>query len=346
VEQEPALEPTEGREPIPPPDSEPDAPSGPPRQARGLLKQAPPFVLALVPAAIVVAIVASLLHAAGLTITLHPLRFHGITNFGWGFFGGNWNPPYDWGIAVFVVGSFVTAVPALFLSMAIGLGIAIASVTYLPRFLTRFLDPVVDLLAGIPSVIYGIWGYLLVAPYFGSTLNPWLYVHFHFLPSLGGTFPNPSGLGIPVAVFILTLMALPITTLLIRDALRSVPRDLWESGLALGATRWETMRRVSIPYGRGGILSAGFLGFGRAFGETVAVAMVINLVAHYPLNFYSGTATVAAEMFSILDSAYGNSQFLAALSEMALVLLSISLAVNVVGRLFIARLSATEIAGL
>jgi phosphate transport system permease protein len=346
VEQPLALKTPEGQEPIPPPSSAPEAvPSAPPGR-RVTLKAAPPFVLALVPAAIVAAIVASLLHAAGLTISFAPFRVTGVTNFGWEFFGSNWNPPFAWGIAIFVVGSFVTAIPALLLSMLIGLGIAIASVAYLPRFLTRFLDPVVDLLAGIPSVIYGIWGYVLVAPYFGTTLNPWLYVHLHFVPGLGGTFPNPSGLGIPVAVFILTLMALPITTLLIRDSLRSVPRDLWESGLALGATRWETMRRVSIPYGRGGILSAGFLGFGRAFGETVAVAMVINLVAHYPLNFYSGTATVAAEMFSILDSAYGNSQFLAALSEMALVLLAISLAVNVVGRLFIARLAATEIAGL
>lgn len=331
MEQSPALGDSGGREPLPIP-SPRRVRNG--SRVRGILGKVPPFALALVPAAIVVAIVASL------------VRETGFTNFGWQFFSSTWNPPVTWGIAVFVVGSFITAIPALILSMLIGLGIAIASVAYLPRFITQILDPFVDLLAGIPSVIYGIWGYLLVAPYFGSTLNPFLYAHLSFIPGFGGKAPDPAGLGFPLAVFILTLMALPITTLLIRDALRSVPKDLWESGLALGATRWETMRRVSIPYGRGGILSAGFLGFGRAFGETVAVAMVLNLVAHYPVNFYDGTATIAAEMFSILDSAYGNSQFLAALSELALVLLAISLIVNVVGRLFISRLSATEIAGL
>jgi phosphate transport system permease protein len=299
-----------------------------------LLGKALPLVPALIPAGIVVAIVYSLIEASG------------FTNFGSGFFGSSFNPPQSWGIAVFVVGSFITAIPALILSMVIGLGIAIASTVYLPRFATQFLDPCVDLLAGIPSIIYGIWGYLVVAPYFGSTLNPYLYMHFGRIPGFGGTAPPPAGLGYPVSIFILTLMALPITTLLIRDALRSVPRDLWESGLALGATRWETTRRVSIPYSRGGILSAAFLGFGRAFGETVAIAMVLNLVAHYPTNFYDGTATMAAEMFSLLDSAEGNSQYLALLSEMALVLLAISLVVNVVGRLFISRLSATEIAGL
>jgi phosphate transport system permease protein len=141
-------------------------------------------------------------------------------------------------------------------------------------------------------------------------------------------------------------MALPITTLLIRDSLRTVPRDLWESGLALGATRWETTRRVAIPYGTRGILSAGFLGFGRAFGETVAVAMVISAQSAYPVNVYGTTATMASWMFELLDSAYGNSQFLAALSEMAIVLLAITLVVNIAGRLLIRRIVTYDVPGL
>lgn len=335
MEQDPALTPPEGRQPIPPPSTS-KSPSRNPRRRRWSARIGGfiPYIPAFVPIAIVIAIVVELVLKTG------------FTNFGWEFFGPNWNPPYHWGIAVFVVGSFVTALPALILSMAIGLGIAIASTTYLPRMVSRFLDPFVDLLAGIPSVVYGIWGYLLIAPYLGSTLNPSIYSHLNWFPGLGGTPPPPDGYGLPISIFLLTLMALPITTLLIRDALRSVPRDLWESGLALGATRWETMRRVAIPHSRSGILSAAFLGFGRAFGETVAIAMVINLEVHYPLNFWDSTATMAAQMFSILDSAYGNEQFLAALSEMALVLLVIALVVNVAGRLLISRLSATEIAGV
>ena len=309
-----------------------------------------PLVPALVPVGIVVAIVYALLCMAGFGIefSLAPLRFQvqWPVNFGGEFFGSTFNPPRAWGIEVFVVGSLLTAVPAVVLSMAVGLGIAIASTTYMPRFLTLWLDPFVDLLAGIPSVVFGIWAYVLVAPYFGHTLNPWAATHLSFIPGFGGSPGGLSGDGLPVSVFILTLMALPITTLLIRDALRSLPRDLWESGLALGATRWEAMRRIGLPHGMRGILSAGFLGFGRAFGETVAVAMILGVNAHYPSNVYDSSATMAATMFELLDSAYGNSQFLAFLAEMALVLLAITLVVNIVGRRFISSFIGYEIAGL
>ena len=299
-----------------------------------MLRQLGPFIVASVPIIILLLIVLVLVFATG------------FANLGSSFWGSDWNPPKAWGIAVFVVGSFVTAIPALFLAMAIGLGIAIASTVYLPRWATRILDPFVDLLAGIPSVVYGIWGYLLVAPYFGKVLNPWVYAHFSFIPGFGGRAPISDGLGLPISIFLLTLMALPITTLLIRDSLRSLPRELWESGLGMGATRWEATRRIAIPYGSRGILSAGFLGFGRAFGETVAVAMVLNVMAAYPVNFYSATGTMASQMFLNLDAAFGSSSWLAALSYMALVLLAISLAVNLIGRRLVARVVSYEVAGL
>jgi phosphate transport system permease protein len=322
------------REPFPPSAAESTTAAPSPARVRRAILRGIPYVPALIPAAILVGIVIELFISSKLT------------NFGWGFWGSNWNPPSQWGILVFVTGSFITALPALFFAMAIGLGIAIASTTYLPAWITRWLDPFVDLLAGIPSIVYGIWGYLLVAPYFGTVVNPYLYNHIAFIPGFGGIAPRSDGLGLPVGIFILTLMALPITTLLIRDALRSVPRDLWESGLGVGATRWETVRHVAIPYGSRGILSAAFLGFGRAFGETVAIAMVLNVVASYPTNVYGSTGTMAAEMFLSLDSAFGNTQWLAALSEMAIVLLGISLAVNIIGRRLVARIVSYEVPGL
>lgn len=265
-----------------------------------------------------------------------------------GFFGFRWTAPegHLWGIGIFVVGSLLTAVPALVFSMAIGLGLAIASTAYLPRFVSRLLDPFVDLLAGIPSVVYGIWAFLVLGPVFGRLVNPWMVTHLGFLPGFGPPPGSTLGVGLPLSITILTLMALPITTLLIRDALRAVPADLWESGLALGATRWEVVRRVAIPYSTRGIVSAAFLGFGRAFGETVAVAMVIGFVTQLPVNFYGTTSTMAAVMFQLLDSAYGNSQFLAALSEIGLVLLAITLAVNLIGRRLVSRLATFEVAGL
>jgi phosphate transport system permease protein len=298
------------------------------------------YVPALVPAAIVVAIAVTLVIESG---------FH---NFGSAFFGLSFNANVNqFGMAVFIIGSFLTAVPALFFSMVIGLGIAIASTTYLPSFAAKILDPFVDLLAGIPSVVYGIWGFLVIAPVFGNLLNPWAVAHLSFIPGFGAhtsfpVSPSTAGTGLPISIFVLTLMALPITTLLIRDALRSIPRDLWESGLALGATRWEVVRRVSLRYGSRGIWSAAFLGFGRAIGETVAVAMVIGAADRIPINVYDSTWTMSSFMFQILDAAYGNSVFLSALAELALVLLAITLAVNILGRRLVTHIYAEEVPGL
>lgn len=317
--------------------SEATAPAPRRPSVRQVIGRAVPLIAAGVPLAIMVAIIVALVEETG------------FTNFGLPFFSLRWNPPVDqWGIGVFVLGSFLTAVPALVLSMAAGLGIAIASTAYLPRFVSQWLDPFVDLLAGIPSVVYGIWAFYEIAPFFGGSLEPWMLMHLGSIPGFGPPIQT-SGLGIMLAVAILTLMALPITTLLIRDALRSVPRDLWESGLALGATRWEVVRRVAIPHGRRGIWSAAFLGFGRAFGETVAVAMVIGTATNLPTNVYGIGNTMAATMFELLDSALGgtgSAQFLAALAEMALVLLGISLVVNLLGRRLIASLYTQQIQGL
>ncbi len=269
-----------------------------------------------------------------------------------GFFGLAWtapngdNAPPLWGIGVFVIGSFLTATPALVLSMGIGLGIAIATTVYLPRIASRLLDPFVDLLAGIPSVVYGLWAFLVLGPVFGKVFTPWMVDHLGFLPGFGPPQGSALGVGLPLSVTILTLMALPITTLLIRDALRAVPKDLWESGLALGATRWEVVRKVALPYSTRAIVSAAFLGFGRAFGETVAVAMVIGFVFHLPVNVYGTTGTMAAIMFQQLDAAYGDSQFLAVLAEIGLVLLAITLVVNLVGRRLVSNLAKFEVAGL
>ena len=354
----PAPETEGGREPIPPTSSDPD--DG--RLHRGrtswirYLTRALAIAPALIPTLFLIMIVVALFSLAGfgVTFSLSPFQLvvHPPYNFGLGFWGSKWNPspapgyPAQWGTMVFIVGSFITAVPALFLSMAIGLGIAIASTVYLPRFVSAWLDPLVDLLAGIPSVVYGIWAFVVIAPIFGTLLNPWSAAHLAFIPGLGPPPGQATGVGLPITIFVLTLMSLPITTLLIRDALRSIPRDLWESGLALGATRWEVVRKISIRHGSRGILSAAFLGFGRAFGETVAVAMVLGVNAAYPINFYGSTGTIAATIFSLLDSAYGNSQYLAALSEMAIVLLAISLAVNIAGRRFISSIISYEVPGL
>ena len=321
-------------QPLPPP-THPSAAPAFGGGVRAIAYRIGPFVPALVPLAVVVGIVVALVSAA--------LQANILSS----VFSFHWNPPANqWGFGIFLVGSLLTAVPALVLSMAVGLGLAIASTTYLPRFLTVWLDPFVDLLAGIPSVVYGIWAYVNLTPYFANDFNPWIHGHLGFVPGLGGKLPSTGGTGLPISIFILTLMALPITTLLIRDSLRSVPKDLWESGLALGATRWEVLRHVALPYSSRGVLSAGLLGFGRAFGETVAVAMLIGGAAVIPTSFFGATDTIAATMFSLLDSARNNSHFLSGLADMGLVLFAITLVVNILGRRLVTSLYASEIAGL
>ena len=340
---EPVHEPVEGRQPLPPPLSGPTAPAS--RSApSNLLRQLHPrtwwpFAFALIPLVITIAIVVTLLHASG------------FENFGPSFWSFNVT---ENGVLVYVTGSFLTAVPALLLAMLIGLGIAVASTTYLPRFVAAFLDPFVDLLAGIPSIVYGIWGFFVVAPFFGTNVFAWTAIHLAWIPGFAPTHNSSlaeiaTGDGLALAIIILVLMILPITTLLMRDALLSVPRDLWESGLALGATRWEVTRRVAIPYARRGVWGAAFLGFGRAIGETVAVFMVIEQSAKLPTNVYAGTSTMASLIIGSIDSAMelnpGGVMELHFLCELSLLLLAITLAVNVVGRWMIRR-TYTEVAGI
>ena len=323
-------------EPLPSPSSATSNP--PPRRSAGaLVGKIIPFLPALIPAAVIIAIAWTLVGATG------------FYNFGLGFFLPG-SPSNPWGVGVEIVGSFLTAVPALLFSMLLGLGIAIASTTYLPGFLSKILDPFVDLLAGIPSVVYGIWAYLVLAPLLGTVINPWAVMHLSFIPGFAASINPPSpttaGTGLPLAIIVLTLMALPITTLLIRDALRSIPKDLWESGLALGATRWEVMRKVGLRHGSRGIFSAVFLGFGRAIGETVAIAMVIGGGGGLPVNVYDTTNTMAAYMFGTLDSALVEPIIGKNLAELALVLLAITLAVNIAGRRLVSHLYAQEVPGL
>ena len=333
----PSIEATGAPEPIPTPSSSSPSTPAPKSQWAHRIGKVIPYLPALIPAAIVLAIVWTLVGATG------------FYNFGWGFFlPGSASNPY--GVLVVIVGSFLTAVPALLLSMLIGLGIAIASTTYVPAFLSKILDPFVDLLAGIPSVVYGIWAYLVIAPYLGTVVNPWAVEHLSFLPGFAASIippsPTSAGVGLPLAIIVLTLMALPITTLLIRDALRSIPKDLWESGLALGATRWEVMRKVGLRTGSRGIVSAVFLGFGRAIGETVAVAMVIGVSARFPVNVYDVTDTMAAYMFGTLDAALVNPTLGKNLAELALVLMAITFVVNLAGRRLVSHIYAQEVPGL
>lgn len=281
------------------------------------------------------------------TVLLYASR---LEYFGLAFWGPVWLPDplnpsqSSYGVLVFAAGTAITSAMAVILAMLLSVGLAISLVVFLPSGLARFLTVFVDLLAGIPSVVYGIWGYVVLAPYFANDLEPGL---IHTLGWLPGFAADPSqiagGTGVLLAVIILTFMVVPLTTALVRDSLRSVPRDLEESGLALGATRWEVIWRVYLPHAKRGIWAAVLLGLGRALGETVAVFMVIGNQLRFPPSIFSGTSTIATLLVSQFDSAFAYPDLLRALIEIALVLFLITLGVNLLGRRVFAQGSVSGI---
>ncbi len=290
--------------------------------------------LALIPLILVLVVAAVLLIASG-------FRYFGPSFWSadYNFVPGSPNQSI-WGIGVFVTGTAITAGLALVLATVLSLALSISIVVYLPSTPSRILTILTNLLAGIPSVVYGIWGFVILAPYFGLTLEPSLRDAIGWIPGFGGPESAIGPHGILLAVFLLTIMIIPLTTALMREAMRSVPNDLVEAGLALGATRWEVARRVRMRSARLGIGSAILLGFGRAVGESVAVAMVIGAETKLPVSLYSASTTMASFIFYQLDSAFFYPDLLQFLVEIALVLLGIALAVNLVAQ----RLTTAEIA--
>lgn len=283
--------------------------------------------IALLPLVLLAAVVAVLVYASRLEY------------FGLSFWGPNWSPnelnpgQASYGVLYFAIGTGITSAFAVLFALALSLGLAISLVFYLPPSVARVLTLFVDLLAGIPSVVYGIWGYVVLAPFFSRSVYPGMTQYLGWIPGFSADPAEVAGgTGVMLAVIVLTFMVVPLTTALVRDSLRSVPKDLEESGLALGGTRWEVVRRVYLPHARRGIYSAVLLGLGRALGETVAVFMVIGNEVRLPPTIYSGTSTIATLLVGQFDAAFAYPDLLRALIEIALVLFLITLAVNLIGR--------------
>jgi phosphate transport system permease protein len=232
-----------------------------------------------------------------------------------------------------VVGTVIAAAIALLIATPVGLGVALFISHYAPRPLAAPLGYVIDLLAAIPSVIYGVWGYLILAP----ALVPgyeWLNENLGFIPLFGGPV-SQTGKTMLTAGIVLAVMVIPIITSLAREIFLQTPGLHEEAALALGATRWEMIRMAVLPFARAGIISAVMLGLGRALGETMAVALVLSTGNLIPSLIKSGNQTIAAEIALNFPEAFGlrMSELIAA----GLVLFVITLVVNMIARLIIAR---------
>lgn len=229
-----------------------------------------------------------------------------------------------------VFGTLWAAALALLMAFPISIGIALFISHYAPRKIAVALGYAVDLLAAVPSVVYGLWGGVILAPGI-RPLYMWFEENLGFLPFFAGP-TSGTGRTILTAAVVLAVMVLPIITAVSREVFLQTPRLYEEAALALGATRWEMIRSVVLPVGRGGIISAAMLGLGRALGETLAVAMVLSATGVITFNLISSTnpSTIAANVALSFPEAYGLN--INVLIASGLILFAITLVVNSIAR--------------
>jgi phosphate transport system permease protein len=260
-----------------------------------------------------------------------------ITRFGFSFiWGTEWDPVRNqFGALPFIYGTLVTSFLALLIGGPISLGAAIFLSELSPNWLRSPLSFLVELLAAIPSVVYGLWGIFVMVPWLRSTVQPFLSNNFGFIP----LFAGPAyGFGLLAGGLILAIMIIPTITAVSRDVMRAVPNTQREGMLALGATRWETIRSAVVPYAASGIIGATILGLGRALGETMAVTMVIGNRPDIDISLFAPAYTMAAVIANEFAEASAD-LYMSVLIEIGLVLFVMTLVLNAVARLLVWRVA-------
>jgi phosphate transport system permease protein len=251
--------------------------------------------------------------------------------------GGALIPPgAHYGILFLIVGTCLTAALALVLAVPVGVGAAIFLAEGVQPRLRYWISFFVELLAAVPSVVFGLWGYVVLIPFLAHYVFPFLVSAFGTVPFFAG--PTGSGYGLLTAAVVLSLMIVPLITATLRDALVAQPTELREAAIALGTTRFELVRKILLPASRKVLVGGSMLALGRALGETMAVLMVSgNALNYLPKNIYAPVSTMAAFIVSQLDSALQDPSGMAvrSLAEIALILSIISVAVNALARLIL-----------
>ena len=255
-----------------------------------------------------------------------------LERFGFGFlFGREWRPAQnEFGALPFIWGTVISSLLALIMAVPVSLGIAIFLVEQAPRKVARPIAFMVELLAAIPSVVYGLWGIFVLAPLIRNYIGPFLQDNFGWLPLFQGRL---TGIGMLTAGIILALMITPIITAVVRDVLEAVPVTQREAALALGATRWETTVIV-LGNAASGIAGAIVLGLGRAIGETMAVTMVIGNSPQISMSLFEPANTIASLLAANFAEATDR-LYMSALIEIGLVLFLVTFVVNALAKLMI-----------
>ncbi len=240
-------------------------------------------------------------------------------------------PGASFGGLVFIAGTLLTSVLAMIIAVPFSILVALAIVYRLPAKVKPLANAVVELMAGVPSVVYGLWGMVVVVPFIGSVVAPFAHDHLGIIPFLGGA--TESGNGLLAATIILAIMV--ATT---RDSLQAQSKSIYEASLALGSTTWQAVTRAVLPSVRGGLGASILLSFGRALGETMAVLMICgSAINTLPNTIFSPVNTIAAVIVSQLESALTDASGMAqhSLGELALALFLITLLVNGVARVIL-----------
>jgi phosphate transport system permease protein len=278
-----------------------------------------------------------ILFVAAIAMKLITAAWLALEHFGLPFlWTSRWDPVHNYfGALPFLYGTVVSSAVALIIGVPISLGVAIYLAELSHSGTSTVLSFVVELLAAIPSVILGLWGIFVFSPWIRNVIEPALAKGFGWLPLFSGP---PYGIGMLAAGMILAIMVIPIISSVSRDVLRAVPQDQREAMYALGATRWEVIRQAVLPYGRTGIIGAIILGLGRAFGETMAVTMVIGNRPQISASLFQPAYTIAAALANEFSEATTD-LYLSSLIAMALVLFIVSLIVNAAARWLVSHVA-------
>ena len=272
---------------------------------------------------------------AGMALQMMRASALSLRHFGLGFVtSSQWDPVHDlYGALPFIFGTVVSSVLALAVAVPVALGGAIFLSELAPAWVRRPVGFVVELLAAIPSVVYGLWGIFVLAPWLRESVQPRLNAILGWTPFFAGP---ARGYGLLAGGLILAIMILPTIASVSRDVMQAVPMVQREGALALGATRWEMVRLAVLPFARSGIVGAVILGLGRALGETMAVTMVIGNRAEISASLNAPSYTMASVIANEYTEATGD-LYLSALSEIGLLLFLVTLLLNIVARLLVWR---------
>ncbi len=267
----------------------------------------------------------------------------GISRFGFSFLiEERWDPVFErFGSLPAIFGTVVSSLLSLAIAAPLGLMAAIFLAEMAPSWLDQPVSFIIELLASVPSVVYGLWGLFVLVPILRDPIQRTLYRSLGFLPIFGCT---PLGIGMMAAVVVLAIMILPYATAVARDMLRAVPNEQREAMLALGATRWETIWRAVVPYARSGIIGGFMLALGRAVGETMAVTMLIGNRPDISPCLFSPAYTLASQIANEFAESV-SPLHVSVLIELGLVLFVITLILNGLARLLVWRISRGEMRG-